>query len=240
MKLHLVSESLGLICCLMEKNIKHLERYFGAHEISVKNYLPPCSSGAGAGSCPSCSTWACCAWPQPDGGTAWQWDTEVLQTLPFLAGSVVTELRKDLTYLLLKKKKHDLPHNEHTAFCPESKQALLTGCAPLLLPSQPSREPAKPFHGGLNSMLSRSTSAPCPSRTAQSTGSFAIFILAFAICLPRYLLLLLLLPGDSSKAVVSFPQPRGVPQTLCVPGARCHRLTEPRFTPWSHVVSHFA
>lgn len=223
----------------MEKSIKHLEHYFGAHEISVKNYLPPCSSGVGAGSCPSCSTWACCTRLQPE-WTVWQRDTGVLQTLPILAGSGVMELRKNLTYLLLKKKKHDFSCNEST-FSPgisKSKQALLAGCAPLLLPPRPSREPAKPFHGGLNSMLSRSTSAPRPSRTAQSTGSFAIFILAFTICLPRCLLLLQLLPGDSSKAAAFLLKVSL--QTLCVPGAPSHGLTGPRFTPWSQVVSHFA
>lgn len=52
------------------------------------------------------------AWPQPDRGTDWQQDTEVLQTLPILAGSAVTELRKNLTYLLFKKKKHDFSCNE--------------------------------------------------------------------------------------------------------------------------------
>lgn len=171
-----------------------------------------------------------------------QQDTQVLQTLPILAGSAVTELRKNLTYLLLKKKKHDFSCNECTAFRQASQKESKPSSP--AVPPRPSREPAKPFHGGLSSTLSRSTSAPRPPGQPFSTGSFAVFILAFTICLPRCLLLLQLLPGDSSTTVASFLRPpaRGVPaDPVCARGmVPLADRTEVHPSLWSHVVSHLA
>lgn len=211
----------------MEKSIKHLEHYFGAHEISVKNYLPPCSSGVGAGSCPSCSTWVCCAWPQPGGGTGWQQDTEVLQTLPILAGSAETELRKNLTYLLLRKKKQDFSCNERTAFRQASQRASPPRrLCPLLPPPRPSREPAKPFRGGLSSMPSRSTSAPRPSRTALQHWKLCRFHLGFHYLSPQMSAAVAAPAGGLRQdcgLLPAAPLPEVSLRTPVCAGARCHR-----------------
>lgn len=133
------------------------------------------------------------------------------------------------------------------------EQALLAGCAPLLLPPRPSREPAKPFHGGLNSVLSRSTSAPRPSRTALQHWKLCHFHLGVHYLSPQ-ISAAVAAPAGGLKQDCG-PLPRGVPaDPVCAggtvpprrhgradpPGAPSHGLTESRFTPWSHVVSHFA
>lgn len=76
---------------------------------------------------------------------------------------------------------------------------------------------------------------PSPRGQPFSTGSFAIFILAFTICLPRCLLLLQLPPGDSTKTAASFPRPpspRRPCRPLRAPGAAHHCDVRATRTSW--------
>lgn len=105
------------------------------------------------------------------------------------------------------------------------EQALLPGCAPLLLPPWPSREPAKPFHGSLNSMLSRSTSAPRSSRTALQHWKLCHFHLGFHYLSPQMSAAAAAPAGGLKQdcgILPAAPLPEVSLQTPSVPGARCH------------------
>lgn len=145
---------------------------------------------------------------------------------------------------MLRKKKHEFSYSELTAFLQASQRTSpAPWLCPLLLPPQPSREPAKPFHGSLNSMLSRSTSAPCPSRTALQHWKLCHFHLGFCYLSPQMSAAVAAPAGglkEDCGILPVAPLPAVSLQTLRAPGAWCHcsgtaalshRLIEPRLTP---------
>lgn len=105
------------------------------------------------------------------------------------------------------------------------QETFLSGCTPLLQPPRPSREPAKPFHRGLNSMLSRSTSAPQSSRTALQHWKLCHFHPGFHYLSPQMSAAVTVPAGDLTKTAASFPQspsPRCPHRPLHVPGPAHH------------------
>lgn len=176
----------------MENSIKHSVCYFGAHKISVKSSL--CPQG-----CPSSLLW-------PRAGELWHpWPAALPGGLP----------RASLT-CCLRGKKHNFSSNEHQSVWQSiSRRAspppwlcpLL--CVPPGSQLSPSAE-AQPACSAVPLQLPGARGQP------YSTGGFATFILSFTICLPRCLLLLQLLPGDSATMAASFPRPR-TPRSSCRP-----------------------
>lgn len=125
-----------------------------------------------------------------------------------LASSAAGGLAKSLAHLLFKRQKHNFSSNEHQRV----RQSISRRASPPPWLCPLLRVPP-------GSQLSPSTEAQAacsavplqlPGARGQpySTGGFATFILPFAICLPRCLLLLQLLPGDSTTTAASFPRPR--------------------------------